>query len=322
MNDNEFKKVLKKLYLPPPDSHKGQNGRLLIIGGSHLFHAASLWALKVASRIVDLVHYSSVKENNEIVMRVKSEFRNGIVVQRKDIEEYIEEDDCILIGPGMVRAEKSKINNSAFAAPPAKPMATHGKASTDKQMTNIKDIEKIKNEGTETYFLTNYLLRKYPHKKWVIDAGALQMTEPEWIPEGAILTPHTREMESLIIKIKNEKIKKEIEKSKTKEQITIFAREYNCTVLLKGRTDYIVSGNKAIEITGGNAGMTKGGTGDVLAGLVAALFCKNEAYSCAVAGSYINKKAGDWLFKKTGYWFNASDLADQIPQTMKRLLLS
>lgn len=34
-------------------SHKGQNGRLLVIGGSHLFHAASLWALQVASRIVD-----------------------------------------------------------------------------------------------------------------------------------------------------------------------------------------------------------------------------------------------------------------------------
>ena len=55
---------LKTLYVPPPDSHKGQNGKLLVIGGSHLFHAASLWALTVASRIVDLVHYSSVPENN------------------------------------------------------------------------------------------------------------------------------------------------------------------------------------------------------------------------------------------------------------------
>src|SRR4030042_919344 len=91
---------LQKLYIPPPESHKGQNGRLLIIGGSHLFHAASLWALQVASRIVDLVHYSSVPENNEIVRNIKSDFRNGIVVPRKDIESYIREDDCILIGPG------------------------------------------------------------------------------------------------------------------------------------------------------------------------------------------------------------------------------
>lgn len=67
--------------------------------------------------------------------------------------------------------------------------------------------------------------------------------------------------------------------------------------------------------------MTKGGTGDVLAGLVAALFCKNDALTSTVAASYINKKAGEDLFTKKGYWFNASDLADQIPETMKRLIL-
>ncbi|MBU1472399.1 hypothetical protein KKB64_01240, partial [Patescibacteria group bacterium] len=96
-------KELKKLYIPPPDSHKGQNGRLMIIGGSHLFHAASIWALEVSSRIVDLVHYSSTPENNTIVMEVKKQFRDGIVIPREQIEEYIKEDDCVLIGPGMVR---------------------------------------------------------------------------------------------------------------------------------------------------------------------------------------------------------------------------
>ena len=48
-------KILKELYKPPAGSHKGQNGKLMIIGGSKLFHAASLWSLKVASRIVDMV---------------------------------------------------------------------------------------------------------------------------------------------------------------------------------------------------------------------------------------------------------------------------
>src|SRR3990167_5881158 len=99
---------LKKLYIPPPDSHKGQNGKLLLIGGSKLFHAASLWALKVASRIVDLVHYASIPENNEIVKQVKAEFRDGIVIPRDQIESYIEEDDCILIGPGMERNEETR----------------------------------------------------------------------------------------------------------------------------------------------------------------------------------------------------------------------
>src|SRR3990170_8665678 len=109
MNE-EIKDYLKKLYVPPKSSHKGQNGKLLIIGGSHLFHSASLWALKVASRIVDLVHYSSVDENNKIVQKLKEEFRDGIVVSRSEIESYIEEDDCILIGPGMLRTERSQIS--------------------------------------------------------------------------------------------------------------------------------------------------------------------------------------------------------------------
>jgi NAD(P)H-hydrate epimerase len=67
--------------------------------------------------------------------------------------------------------------------------------------------------------------------------------------------------------------------------------------------------------------MTKGGTGDVLAGLVAALYCKNDAFTSVVAASYINKKAGEDLYSKKGFWFNASDLADQIPETMKKLVL-
>ena len=96
------------IHVPKPDSHKGQNGKLLLIGGSELFHAASLWSLTVASRIVDLVHYCSVPENNEIVKNAKEEFRNGIVISRNDIHDYIQEDDVILIGPGMERTKETE----------------------------------------------------------------------------------------------------------------------------------------------------------------------------------------------------------------------
>ncbi|MBI3955351.1 hydroxyethylthiazole kinase [Candidatus Gottesmanbacteria bacterium] len=99
-----------------------------------------------------------------------------------------------------------------------------------------------------------------------------------------------------------------------------FAKEFSCTVLLKGEIDLIASEDKFEEIKGGNPGMTKGGTGDVLAGLAAALYCVNDPFTSAVAASYINKKAGEELFEKMGYWFNASDLAEQIPITMRKLL--
>ena len=66
--------------------------------------------------------------------------------------------------------------------------------------------------------------------------------------------------------------------------------------------------------------MTKGGTGDVLAGLIASLYCKNDGFLAATAGSYINKKAGESLFKRVGYYFNSSDLVNEIPKVMRELM--
>jgi len=277
-------KILKKLYIPPPNSHKGQNGKLLIIGGSQLFHAASLWSLTVASRIVDMVFYSSIPTNNELVKEAKKEFRNGIVVPRSKIHDYINEADCILIGPGLPR----------------------------------KEGEETGDDNTEE--LTSSLLKRYPNKRWVIDGGSLRTIEPELISQHAILTPHPKEFETLKLKIKNEKLKMKMQNLKLEEQVQFFAKEFSCIVLLKGPVDVISNGSETVEVKGGNAGMTKGGTGDVLAGLVAALYCKNEAFLSAAAGSFINKKAGELLFKKAGYYFNASDLANETPKVMKEFL--
>lgn len=303
---------LNGLYLPPATSHKGQNGRLLIIGGSHLFHAASLWALKVASRIVDLVHYSSVPENNELVMRLKSEFRDGIVVPRSDVESYVEEDDAILIGPGMVRAAGAQAS------------------SVQRLASSLKEIERIKDEGEQTAVLTNYLLAKYPQKQWVIDAGALQMIDVSLIPKNAILTPHQGEFTQLLGKVTDPRFNDLIEMAELADQVKLFAKRFSCIVIVKGEKDIACAGGECdgkicapgdcAEINGGNAGMTKGGTGDVLAGLIAALATKNEPFLATIAGSFINKAAGDALYKRVGPFFNASDLADEIPKVMKQLL--
>lgn len=254
---------VKKLRVPEPDSHKGQNGRLLIIGGSHLFHAASLWSLTVASHIVDLVHYASVPENNEIVRQAKEEFRNGIVICRDDVESYIEEDDAILIGPGMTRDDETKM-------------------------------------------LTNTLLEKFPNKQWIIDAGALQMMDLALIPKHAILTPHHGEYSH----------------SFGNDEVLDVAKKYQCIVLLKGEKDIACTPDECRIIEGGNPGMTKGGTGDVLAGLIAALATTNDPFVSTIAGSFINKKAGDALYATVGPYFNATDLANEIPVTMKRILLN
>ena len=279
----------------------------MIIGGSHLFHAASLWALKVASRIVDMVFYSSVPENNQIVQKAKEEFRDGIIIPRNKIENYINEAGCVLIGPGLPRVEGQEKGDD------------------------------------DTKELTESLLKKHPSKKWVIDGGSLQTMDPSFIPHNAILTPHQKEFKMLFGKesrIKNQESRESKNHNSLfmiRDSIHELAKKYNCVILLKGPTDIVCSSfdsgthrlvhpsalgeTRCVRVSGGNAGMTKGGTGDVLAGLVAALYCKNEAFLSACAGSYINKKAGENLFKRVGYYFNASDLADEIPRVMKELLV-
>src|ERR1035437_5494136 len=217
---NEFNlEDLKKLYVPASDSHKGENGKLLIIGGSVLFHAASLWSLQVASRIVDMVFYSSVPQNNELVEKEKTEFRNGIVVPRNRIEHYINDADCILIGPGLPRENG------------------------------------VEEGDDDTKELTEKLLKTYPNKKWVVDGGSLQVISPEIFPPSAIITPHHLEFKTLF------------NLEPTLENAQTMAQHFNITILLKGEKDIVSNGSTTVQISGGNAGMTKGGTGDVLAGL-------------------------------------------------------
>jgi len=290
---SDVKEYLSALKLPDPYSHKGQNGKLLIIGGSELFHAASRWSLDIASQFVDMVFYSSVPGNNQMIAQAKDQFVNGIVVPRASIDEYIKEADCVLIGPGMERGD------SKLARLSPEKLAQQ----LDRELTDAE-------WNSDTELITNHLVHKYPDKKWVIDAGALQMVLPQLIPSGAILTPHRGELDRLVAALA---------KTEQLENESAYIQELlnrRITLLVKGHIDYIYSGPEVIEVTGGNAGMTKGGTGDVLAGLVAALYCTQTAPVAAVVGSYVNKRAGEKLHETQGPFFNASELVRVIPEVL------
>ena len=266
-------KELKKLYIPKHDSHKGDNGKLMIIAGSTLFHAASLWPLEAASRIVDMVYFSSVSMNNKIVQKDKESFRNGIIVPRKDLEKYIQEADCILIGPGLPRDD--------------------GQEEFD----------------DSTKELTKQLVNKYPDKRWVVDGGSLQVIMPEILPKTAIITPNKKEFKMLF------SLEPIFDNAKK------MAQEYSITILLKGEEDIICNEQMSAVVRGGNQGMTKGGTGDVLAGITASFYCKNDAFLSASSASYINKLSASRLYKTMGLYYNSSDLVVEIPKVMKELIL-
>jgi NAD(P)H-hydrate epimerase len=266
--DPNFAQFFSTLRIPQPDSHKGQNGKVLIIGGSELFHAASKWSLDIASKFVDMVFYASVPSNNELIRQAKGEFWNGLVIELEQVPAYIEEADCILIGPGMTRTP---------------------------------DVAE----------LTNRLLKTYPDKKWVVDAGALQMVDPQLLNEHCIVTPHHRELVMVCEKLTDGK-----DLSSDLDLKEIPAQLQGATIILKGHVDTVANSHQTISVAGGNAGMTKGGTGDVLAGLVAALYATNDAMTAAVVASYVNKKAGDELYKNVGPFFNASELVEAVPKVL------
>lgn len=269
----------QQLRIPQSDSHKGQNGKLLIVGGSELFHAASRWSLDVASCFVDMVFYSSVPSNNDLIQEAKGQFWNGIVVKREEVEEYAKEADCILIGPGMTRSE-------------------------------------------DTTQVTEQLVAKFSDKKWVIDAGALQMISPQLLNKNMIITPHLRELAMLLAKIEGQDEASVQEKLLTASDtdLQVWCQKLNgITLLLKGKVDRVCTADQVISIEGGDPGMTKGGTGDVLAGLVAALACTNDLLTASVVGSVVNKRAGEVLAEKYGSFFNASMLITAVPEALWQL---
>ena len=99
---------LRRLHMPRSQSRKGENGRLLIIGGSEQYHGAALLAATVASKIVDLVYFSSVPENNRLVLNMKSRLMDVIVVPRSKVEEFVRKSDVVLIGPGLGVSDETK----------------------------------------------------------------------------------------------------------------------------------------------------------------------------------------------------------------------
>jgi NAD(P)H-hydrate epimerase len=295
-NSNIIKLLLKKLYIPSSNSHKGQNGRVLVIGGSSLFHSASIWAAEIASHFADIVHYSSTKENNKIFLSLKKKFRNGIVVSQRNLPEYVKEDDAILTGPGMIR--KFKVESSKL------------------KVNNFEKLIKIGDEGDYTYYLTKFLIESFPEKRFVFDAGALQMMEKDWLlklKERPIVTPHQREFKQLFgIDLRK------LDENQMAVVVKKTAYKYQCVILLKAIIDIISDGEEVYIIKGGNAGLTKGGVGDLLAGLVLSFAAKNNQLLSAVLASYFLKKSADRLFIKKGYWYNIDDLIEAITQLIKK----
>jgi len=164
--------------------------------------------------------------------------------------------------------------------------------------------------NAENKRLVNSILKKYSKKKRIVlDAGALHMADKKLFNLNTCVTPHILEFYTLFGKYGNKKTVPEM------------AAKYGCTVLLKLASGDLISDGKELAINEtGNEGMTKGGTGDTLAGLVAGLACKNKLLVAAKAAAYLNGLAGDFLKKERGTHYDADDLADYLGIAFEKAL--
>ena len=148
---------------------------------------------------------------------------------------------------------------------------------------------------------------------------------------NSIITPHIKELEIFMKNSKiNNKIIKNIVNEKNIERKSLMTRkaikllgiknnkknffENNNIVLLKGKIDAVISKDNILFNKTGNAGMSKAGTGDVLAGLTAGFLAQSkDLLRSAVNAAYFNGLIGDILLKKKkGFSYLASDMVEEI----------
>ncbi|MHA1910217.1 MAG: NAD(P)H-hydrate dehydratase [Candidatus Kariarchaeaceae archaeon] len=261
-------------------SHKGQNGTILIIGGSKTFVGAPALAAKAALRCgADTARMIVPDEIRAIIasylpdhlsLTVPGDFHSSKNLQL--IKEQLTYHDVILIGPGI--------------------------SNTDESSSFCNEFYKIMDTD----------------KPVVIDADAIKSLKGNLsiLKEiNAILTPHKKEFELAFNKNLPED---EQEKLLMVKQT---AKEYSCTILLKGKVDIISNGDKTLTNDSGHAGMTVGGTGDVLAGVVAYLANFVKPLYAAAVGAYLTGLAGEESAKKYGNGLLASDIIDDLSSVLK-----
>ena len=291
IGDGDLQDAIKKRK---KDTHKGQYGKLLVIGGSSSYSGApSLAAMAALELGIDLcicfVPYGignvvrSYSPNLIVQEGVAENFSNSDFSKAKKLSKW---SDTVLIGPGLGNDPKT-----------------------------IEFFEK---------FILWIIEEEIP---CVVDADGIKMLgklikekKIEYLNSPIVLTPHIAELKALV-RFKNLPKFDEIEKRA--EKLISISQKIGGVILVKGVYDYIIKISKKENIyrvnRSGCPEMSVGGTGDVLAGLISAfLSIGNTPFDSACAAVYLNGLLGESAKISYGPRLHATDLINNL----KSLLLS
>jgi len=172
--------------------------------------------------------------------------------------------------------------------------------------------------GTMNALMDLFVIAGEKKKSMVLDADALTSLSliPDWqdlLPEGSVLTPHMGELRRLF-------------PHGSDEMRVLLARELciysGCTLVMKGYHTQVFtpSGECLVNQTGG-PGLAKGGSGDVLTGLIGGLLARGYSPNDAAAlGVWVHGYAGDCLAReRSEEAFSSRDLIDYLWKGFKEL---
>ena len=275
-----------EVFLPKrnPKSHKGDYGRLLLLGGcvgytgaptlcarAAVRSGAGLVYLGVPAPIYDI---TAVKNDEAMPFPLPADEHGGVSVDAVDIIlNKLQTCDVCAIGPGM-------------------------------------------GKGVGTAAAVRCVLENF-HKPIVIDAdglnvlaGQLELLKTHDGP--VILTPHDGEFARLGGVITENRA----------ETALRFAEKYGCILVLKGHRTEVAYPNGKVYITShGNPGMAKGGSGDVLTGVLAAMLGQLPIENAVTTGVYLHSYAGDLCALRLGeYSMTATDLIETLPLATKHII--
>ncbi len=264
----------------PVDAHKGDFGRVLLIGGSQGMAGAislsAMAALRSGSGLVTAAIPESIASVaasfDPCVMTVPCRDSKGHFSSvTEDLKNQLKVADVVAIGPGMGRE-------------------------------------------VDRYFLQSILEVQQPI---VIDADGLHLLAESHALFGnrkgaTVLTPHPGEFSNLA--------NKEFENRNEMEAAAVaFAADKKCIVVLKGHQTLVTDGTREYRNVSGNVGMATAGCGDVLTGVIASLIGQGyEPFESAVMGVHVHGRAGDFAAEKFGHVsMVARDVLDSLAAAFK-----
>jgi ADP-dependent NAD(P)H-hydrate dehydratase / NAD(P)H-hydrate epimerase len=279
-----------RLWKRAPDSHKGRFGHVLVLAGSLRYSGAAILCVSGAMRC----------GAGLVTLGLPKSLARGII--------KIKPPDVMLLP--LAETRETTLSSAAFK-------------TIRETSRNFSVI--VLGPGMGLNSSTQALARKIIgeiHKPMVIDASALDALAGHTALlkkklkkcDVRIITPHPGEMERLtgtpVKQIQNKR--KGIAKN--------FALKYNSTVVLKGHQTVVASPDGVLYInTTGNPGMARGGSGDILTGMIGAFLGQGlSGFEAAKYAVYLHGLAGDLAAKaNTQLGMTASDIVDKIPGAIR-----